>query len=269
MYVPDMADAARVRAWSPAVPGLAEVLHAHFPSHAYPLHAHDTWTVLLVDQGTVRYDLGSHERATARSRVTVLPPYVAHDGRSVDGDGFSKRVLYLDGDRLDAERVGRWVDRPELVDPALRAAVDRVHRALARPGDELAAEEGVVLVTERLRRHLERLDPDPDPSRAPSLARRLRELIDADVIAGITLSHAAATLGADPHHLVRAFRREIGVSPHRYLVGRRVDLARRGLLAGARPADVAVAAGFYDQAHLHRHFRRMLGVTPGQFAASR
>ena len=40
------------------------------------------------------------------------------------------------------------------------------------------------------------------------------------------------------------------------------------LLAGRRPADVAVEVGFHDQAHLTRHFKRMLGVTPGAYATS-
>lgn len=248
---------------------MAEVLHAHFPSHAYPPHAHDTWTVLLVDHGTVRYDLGRHERATAHARVTVLPPHVAHDGRSVEAGGFRKRVLYLDADRLDPERVGGWVDRPDPVDGPLRAAVDRLHRAVARPGDELEAEVGLALVVERLERHAARLDPEVRPAAAPTLARRLRELIDARVVEGVSLAEAAAALGADASHLVRAFRREVGVPPHRYLVGLRLDAARRALLAGDPPAEVAVRVGFYDQSHLHRHFRRLLGVTPGEYARSR
>ena len=57
LYVLDMAgDAARrprLRAWRPEVPGVAEVLHAYFPDHAYPLHTHDTWTLLIVDTGAV------------------------------------------------------------------------------------------------------------------------------------------------------------------------------------------------------------------------
>lgn len=259
---------ARLRAWRPAVPGVAEVLHASFPSHAYPMHTHSTWTVLVVDDGTVRYDLERHEHATERSRVTLLPPYVAHDGRSVTADGFRKRVLYLEPDRIDVDRVGRAVDRPEWSDPALRAEIDRLHRALARRGDELEAEVRLTMVTDRLRRHLAGVDPVPGPGRAPTLAWRLRDLLDAHVVDGITLQSAAVTLGADPTHLVRAFRRETGIPPHRYVTGRRLDLARRRLLAGERPADVAQAVGFYDQAHLTRHFRRLLGVTPGAYAAS-
>jgi AraC-like DNA-binding protein len=44
-----------------------------------------------------------------------------------------------------------------------------------------------------------------------------------------------------------------------------VDEARRQLLAGRSPADVAATVGFHDQPHLTRHFRRHVGTTPGRF----
>ncbi|MGW5557128.1 helix-turn-helix domain-containing protein [Micromonospora sp. NPDC003944] len=47
----------------------------------------------------------------------------------------------------------------------------------------------------------------------------------------------------------------------------RVQLAGRLLLAGQRPVETAVAAGFFDQAHLTRHFRRYLGVSPARYPA--
>jgi AraC-like DNA-binding protein len=64
---------------------------------------------------------------------------------------------------------------------------------------------------------------------------------------------------------VRTFARRYGLPPHRWVTGRRVELARRRLLAGEPIADVATAVGFHDQAHLHRHFTRLVGTTPGRF----
>lgn len=250
------------------MPGVAEVLHARFSEHAYPKHTHDTWTVLVVESGTIRYELDHHEHGVRRPLVTVLPPHVAHDGRAATPDGFVKRVLYLEQGRLDVDLVGRAVDHPGWADPALRSEVDLVHRALAHPGDELEAESRLALVTERLARHLARDAVHVETPRAPALVARLRELLDAHAVEGITLEQAAGVLDASPTHLVRAFRRETGIPPHRYLVGRRLDAARRRLLRGDRPVDVAAATGFYDQAHLTRHFRQLLGVTPGEYVAS-
>src|SRR5690348_10815659 len=76
-----------VRAWSPPVPGIREVLHASFPDHAYPLHTHDTWTVFIVDDGGIRYALDRRTHGADRSRVSVLPPNVVHDGRPSSSAG--------------------------------------------------------------------------------------------------------------------------------------------------------------------------------------
>lgn len=258
--------AARVRAWRPDVTGITEVLHATFADHAYPMHTHDAWTVLLVDAGGVHYDLDHRQHQTEPSRVVLLPPHVAHDGRAASARGFRKRVLYLDAAQIGDRRLGRAVDRPDWTDPALRTAVDQVHRALENPGDELEAEGWLALATARLRGHLAGAGPVAAHGRAPTLARRLQELLDAHVVEGMSLASASAVLGAQPSHLVRAFGRELGIPPHRYVVGRRLDRARRLLLAGEQPSSVAVDVGFYDQAHLTRHFRRMLGVTPAAYA---
>ena len=64
-----MSASAQVRAWRPELNGVVEVLHAYFPSHAYPSHTHDAWTILLVDEGVVRYDLDHREHGLTRAQV--------------------------------------------------------------------------------------------------------------------------------------------------------------------------------------------------------
>ncbi|MVA76272.1 helix-turn-helix domain-containing protein [Auraticoccus sp. F435] len=259
----------QVRAWRPPVPGITEVLHARFVDHAYPAHTHDTWTLLVVDDGAVVYDLDRHRHDTSRSQVTVLPPGVPHDGRPATGHGFRKRVVYLDAGVLGRERTGRAVDHPGWVDPELRAGLDQLHRVLADPAETFEAESRLALVVERLRLHLPQRGEHPGTAAAASrrrLARDLRELLDAHLVTGMTLAQAGRLLQAPESGLVRAFTREYGIPPHRYLTGRRLDRARRLLLAGEPAAEVAVAVGFHDQAHLTRHFRRLLGVPPGRFA---
>ncbi|WP_346096927.1 AraC family transcriptional regulator [Streptomyces olivaceiscleroticus] len=262
----------QVRAWRPAVTGIAEVYHAHLTGHAYPLHTHDAWTLLIVDDGMVRYDLDRHEHGALRSGVTLLPPHVPHNGSPATPDGFRKRVLYLEPEAagLGEEHIGLAVDAPVLADAALRDRIHRLHDSLVLPGEELEAESRLAFIAERLRGHLERRGgPAAAPADAPDLARQLRDLLDARTSEGLSLDEAAGLLHAHPAHLVRAFSRAFAISPHRYLTARRVDLARRLLVDGMAPRDAAAAAGFHDQSHLTRHFTRILGVPPGRFTGRR
>ncbi|MBN9605067.1 MAG: AraC family transcriptional regulator [Actinomycetales bacterium] len=256
------------RSWRPDVPGVREVLHASFSTHAYPAHVHEDWTLLSIEAGAVAYRLGRRDRIAAPDALTLLPPGVAHDGRAADpGRGFRKQVLYLSPDWLDSPAAGTAVDRPELPAPSAARAVRRIHALLRAPGEELEAETLLLDVRGALLRHLGRSLP-LDPPR-PALARALRDLLDAEVENSggppLTLDRAAATLGTHPSHLGRVFTRAYQVSPHRYLLGRRIDRARHLLLDGMSPADAAQRLGFHDQAHLTRHFRRILGTTPGRF----
>ena len=167
-------------------------------SHVYPMHAHEAWTLLIVDDGMIRYDLHGREHGAMGRLVTLLPPHVPHNGRAATSAGFGKRVVYLGKHRV----------------------------------------------------------PDT-PMAGASVADELRGLIDSRFRESMTLRDAADALHAHPAHLVRAFSRAFGMSPHQYLTSRRIDLARRLLLDGVPPARAAAEAGFYDQPHLNRHFRHI------------
>lgn len=263
MYVSCMVD--RVRAWHPEVPFLRETYHADL-DHAYPVHTHDDWAVMLVDRGAVSYGLDGAAHQAVPAAVTLLPPGIPHDGRPARaGEGYRKRVLYLSGDWLSEATAARIARRPTLARDSAVAAAQRIHAALRHPGDELAAEHWLIAVREAVLSHA---GSEAAVFADVPLARRLRSFIDDRWGESFTLADAARELHAHPSHLVRVFSQTYGIAPHRYLVTRRVDAARRMLVDGGRPAEVAARTGFHDQAHLTRHFRRVLGVTPAVFAGS-
>lgn len=255
----------RAHASTVAVPGVREVLHATFRDHAYPAHTHDAWTLLLIDRGAVRYALDGGEHIAAPATLSILPPDIPHDGRSaIAGEPFRKRVLYLDVAWLPRRLDAAAASEPDL-DRAAAGAARRVHAALASPGDEFAAESELALLRARVLAHLRA--GSGAVRRDDPLARRLRAVLDDRFAERLTVAELGEQLHAHPSHLIRAFSRAYGISPHRYVTGRRVDLARRLLVSGARPAEAAASAGFHDQAHLTRHFRRVLGATPAAFVA--
>lgn len=262
-----MAVGDRVRAWRPRVAGVAEVLHAEWRDHVYPAHTYDTWTLLLVDDGLIGYELDGHAHAAApRTGVTLLPPHVAHDGRSATSHGFRKRVVYLEADVFAESLIGAAVDGPLITDDYLRQEVSGLDEALMRD-DDLEGESRLALVVERVTWHLTGRPAPITTPRAIDVARRVREVLDDDPAGVIGIGVVAAAVGVSTAHLVRSFTSSYGIAPHHYLLGRRLDLARRRLLAGEAPVDVASATGFYDQAHLSRHFTRLLATTPGRYQA--
>ena len=106
-------------------------------------------------------------------------------------------------------------------------------------------------------------------NQSPELLRRLlraKDRMDHASHEDWPVARLAEVSAVSPAHFARSFKQAFGLPPHRYLVGRRVEAARRRLLDGEPIADVAAAVGFHDQSHLHRHFTRLVGTTPWRFA---
>lgn len=94
--------------------------------------------------------------------------------------------------------------------------------------------------------------------------RRIDELIGEGTGAGPTLGALADAAGYSKAHFVRLFRRTTGTSPHRYVLQRRLERARRLVETTALAlAEVASETGFASQSHLNNAFVRLFGRTPG------
>jgi AraC-like DNA-binding protein len=106
------------------------------------------------------------------------------------------------------------------------------------------------------------------PGASRLLAQALRAYLDEHLFHPVTMVAAAEELQASPTRLAKAFTVELGIAPHAYVVGRRLEAARERILRGQPIADVAAEVGFHDQAHLSRRFRQFLGTTPGRFGRS-
>jgi len=261
-----------VHAWKPRVAGVREVLHARHVEHAYPIHTHDVWTLLLVDQGAIRYDLDRRAHGAEPSMVSILPPHVVHDGRPATADGYRKRVIYLEPVVVGESLIGAAVDRPALPDVGLRRAVSELARVLGCVDDALEAEIRLHAVAERIRRSLGAPGPGgegtADPRAIDAALEAFRAYLDDHLFEPMTIAAAAETLGIGATQLARGFTAAFGIAPHAYVVTRRLEVARDRILAGQPLADVATEVGFFDQAHLTHRFKRFLGVTPGRFTAA-
>jgi AraC-like DNA-binding protein len=98
--------------------------------------------------------------------------------------------------------------------------------------------------------------------------RRAKDLLWSHYADSLSLDEIAHSAGIDKFHLCRAFRDEVGLPPHAYLVHLRIARAQDLLRARMPASRVAAEVGIYDQSQLNRHFKRIVGVTPGQYARS-
>ncbi|HEY7206540.1 MAG TPA: AraC family transcriptional regulator [Methylomirabilota bacterium] len=250
-----------------------EVLQAWFAGHGYDRHRHDTYAIGLTDSGVQAFDYRGAARISTPGQVVVLHPDESHDGHAATADGFGYRIVYVAPARIAAAARairGRacalpFAPEPVTLSPALARAIDDAFGSSPEP---LATDSLVLAFAEAL------LDADPSGPPGRSLDRldargidRARQFLDAETDRVVTSSELEAVTGLTRYDLARQFRTGLGTSPYRYSLMRRLDRARGALAREASLADVALAAGFADQAHLSRMFKRAYGISPGRYRA--
>ena len=111
--------------------------------------------------------------------------------------------------------------------------------------------------------------PASEPRLNLAAVDRARTFLDAANNRVVHSSELGAATGLSRFELARQFRLRLGTSPYRYSLLRRLDFARQRLGDGTPLAELALEAGFTDQAHFTRMFRSAFGLTPGRYLALR
>ena len=115
-----------------------------------------------------------------------------------------------------------------------------------------------------------------EPSRAsvgglaPWQQRRAEEMLRAGLGRGVSLDEVARECNLSVSQFGRTFKRTTGVTPHRWLVQRRLERAKDLLLRSSLPlAEIALDCGFSEQSHFTRTFTRLVGTSPGVWRRQR
>lgn len=242
----------------------------------YAKHTHDTFSIGAISCGRSVYLNGSVKERVGAGALVLINPEAVHACNPIEDQPWSYVMLYVDvswlmnlqqdlgqcrGDGFHAYSA-TMTTRPDLyvglnrlygiltderADPLQKqseahAFFAALHTALG----DTAAQSGL-----------------PSPSNPKLL--RAAEYIRANYMRPVKLDEICAAANLSPSYLIRSFKERYGMTPHAYLVNRRIEYCRSQLRRGRAIADVAVEAGFADQAHLQRAFRQLTAATPGQY----
>jgi len=252
-----------------------ELFRAWFAGRAYEKHRHDTYAIGLTDSGVQVFDYRGAARACLPGQVAVLYPDEAHDGRAGTAEGFGYRIVYVEPSQLaEALRTlrGRACPLPFVGDPVstsarLAHAIDATFRL---PTEPLAVDGLVVDLAEGLLAAERGGQPSRASRRVDAAAlERARRFLDAERTRVVRSAELESVTGLTRYDLARQFRMMFGTSPYRYLLMRRLDLARELIHRRRALVEVACDAGFADQAHFTRAFKSAFGLTPARYRALR
>ncbi|MBJ6764631.1 AraC family transcriptional regulator [Myxococcaceae bacterium JPH2] len=263
--------------WRPEELGGLELLKATYITHTFAPHSHDGFAIGVIERGVEAFRCRGKMRYAPTGSIVLVNPGEIHTGQGAEEDGWSYRMLYPEPRLLeDAARAltgtARGVpffESPVVDDPEVAALIRGLHASLEQPATALERQTRLFAALAALVARHTRPHPEQRPVGIEHVAvRRARDYLEAYAEENVTLEQLAGHVGLSVFHLVRVFRRELGLPPHAYQIELRVRRARELLRQGKPPGEVAAQLGFSDQSHLTREFKRRVGLSPGRYAAS-
>lgn len=139
------------------------------------------------------------------------------------------------------------------------------------PLDRLALDSATQTALLHILRHYsQRRLPEirPKGGLAPWQQRKVLEYIEQHLDQTLTLTELARQTNLSDFHFARMFKHAIGQAPHRYVLHRRLNLARQLLTQRQLSmTEIALRCGFSSASHFSNRFRADCGVSPSQYQA--
>ncbi len=239
-------------------------------AHSFPPHMHDEYGIGLIRRGAQKSRSGRGIVEAAAGEIITCNPGEVHDGHPIGGGSRAWTMLYFDPRLVEAAaadiRKGKGgsyeFELPRLRSGRTAERFRRLFAAVTRGEDAEPgwAEEALLKLLGDL------IGPSAAAlPAAPAAIRRARSRIDDAPAAPMSLADLASEAGLSRFQLLRAFEKATGLTPHAYLVQRRLHRVRKLIEQRVPLAEAAAASGFADQSHMTRLFVRTYGVSPGAY----
>lgn len=240
----------------------------------YAPHSHTQWSIGAITGGESTYQYREDLFHVRAGDLVLMNPEWVHSCNPIDNQPWAYLMLYVDTGWLTDLRfragllpAPHWQDiaTATLSEPIWYRRYCRMAECLMdAQRDLLDKQTEVVEFLSDLMHELAR-QPVVQQPKAPDTLTELARYLDNHMAEDISLDTLCEISGYSAGHLIRAFRQYFGLTPHAYLLNRRIQLGRLELASGTPIAEAALNAGFADQPHFQRTFKRLMAATPNQY----
>lgn len=251
-----------------------EIFHYQDPEiQEIPVHHHDFFEVYLFLGGRVDYFVEGRTYKLLPGDILLINPMELHRPLVEPGTPYERIVLWIDKDHLSSLSG----DAFDLSD-CFRAEGNRFHAAHTDLADKLSALaqefsgteygssvlcQGMLLqIIVELNRLVLRGEGEGASAEVNPLIPQVLDHIKAHYSEPLSLDSLAELFYVSKYHLSHLFTQTVGISVYRYILLKRLQMARELLSEGEPPGVVYRSCGFQDYANFYRAFKQLYGGTP-------
>jgi AraC-like DNA-binding protein len=239
----------------------------------YTRHSHEHFSIGAITAGRSTYIHEQTEFQVSAGTVVLMNPGDVHACNPIDDQPWSYLMLYVDTPWLTdlQHQLGfshdlafRRFTIAHTRDASLFDGLKNLYEVLVDQQQDVLGKHSAAV--EFFTEVQLRFNPVDQTLREPNFKlERAADYIRDHCTQMLKLEDICEAAQLSPSYLIRAFKQHYGMTPHAFLLNRRIQFAQDQLRSGKLIADVALEAGFADQAHFQRVFKQHLAATPGQY----
>lgn len=246
-----------------------EVKAGEDSSYSIRQHSHTTLSLGFVEKGSSRIHCSALAFDLVIHQAILIPPDVIHLCRPKDPEMFKFKMLFVDPDWLE-----KTFGLKAIALKARTASLTPEDQALKsefftcfEPGVDRFSDESLAIgfVSRMLFTTFGIKTAKENAPPGENNIFQAKIFMDDHFTENIQLEDLEKICGLNKFSILRQFKKNWQLTPHAYLLNKRINLAATLLLENKSIADTAAACGFFDQSHFVKTFKSYTGVNPGEY----
>lgn len=240
----------------------------------YNLHSHTHWSLGAITQGVSTFIYRENSYHVTEGDLVLMNPDWPHACNPIENQPWAYLMLYVDTTWLTQLRYTEgllqqpcWQDIANAVitDNHLYQGYCTMAATLLDDDRELLDKQTQVI--EYLSTLMHTFDNQKLVlnKQTPAALNKLASYLNEHCAEELSLDELCTLSGYSPSHFIRSFKQYFGMTPHAYIINKRIQYSQQQLKKGLSIIDIALDAGFADQAHFQRTFKRLVAATPNQY----
>lgn len=222
-------------------------------NHSFPLHSHESWCIGMVTEGEVLFQIHDEECLLKKGMVYIIP---SNTGVRITANKKYKYITVCIKNKLrevfDLYSIHPYFLQASDIDDFQKACYDFMWN-----GEEKKLTQDILEIMKPVIRK-DAADQTSNVSNAISKATQIIRELNGNKF---DLNHIAESVNLSKYHLIRQFKKEMGVTPNQYYIQNKLRIVKVELLAKQPEVEIAAGLNYSDQSHLCRQFKRMMGIS--------
>lgn len=227
-----------------------EIIYSKDSRISYPQHNHiSTFTIGLVLDGSIELNRKDEHIICVSGDFFIIPPYEPHAICFKDA-GYTVLAVCINKEFV------KEYNGDAVLSSLYELSDDLVRKNLISIDQISVLSDAIDLLYESIVGLTFPIDSTIDIA---------KNILEKEPEINVQIEQLSQQIFVSKYHLIRVFKEQIGLTPHRFQMQNRIRKAQHLLTEGGIITEVALTTGFYDQSHFNKWFKRIVGLTPSEY----